>query len=87
MLGAVTEELEFKTTVKLESGSFKDAMKDAAMTGEVAIFEMTPTELIVTTSGEKGTNKDSWQVSSAFGELDRALLFEPTNLTRRTRRG
>jgi len=53
---------DFKTTVKLKSDSFKDAMKDAAMTGEVGIFKMTPTELIVTTSGGKGTNTDSWQI-------------------------
>ncbi len=54
--------LEFKTTVKLSSDGFKDAMKDAALTGDDAIFKMTPTELTVTTSGGRGANKDSWQI-------------------------
>ena len=53
---------DFKTIVKLKSDSFKDAMKDADLIGGDAIFKMTPTELMVTTSGDRGTNTDSWQI-------------------------
>ncbi len=57
-----TAPVDFKTTVKLKSDSFKDAMKDATTMGGDAVFTMTPTELIVTTRGERGTNTDSWMI-------------------------